>query len=184
MTPAEVAARLTDRLVADRLPYAVGGALALIAWDVPAEAKGVDLFVFAAPDDLVRVLDSIEEAGAALDRSVARRDFARAGWFSARCADVAVAVTMAYHPVHQDMEERRVPLAVGDDKPRWFLSPEDLAISKLVAGDPTELDRLFAVRGEKLEPAYIRDWLQRVLGPADPRHAQLASLLEGRSPSP
>jgi hypothetical protein len=184
MKPAEVAARLADRMVSDRLPYALGGGLALLAWGVPVEAAGVDLFVFAAPDDLVRVLDALEEAGATLDRSLARRDLSRAGRFTATFADVAVAVTMAYHPVHQDMEERRVPVAVPEDKPRWFLSPEDLAISKLVDGDPTDLDRLFAVRGAKLEAAYIRDWLRRVLGPADPRHAQLASLLDGRSPSP
>jgi len=182
MTPAEVAARLADRLVADRLPYALGGGLALVAWGVSVEASGVDLFVFAAPDDLVRVLDAVEEGGATLDRAVARRDLARLGRFTATLAGVTVAVTMAYHPVHQDMEERRVPVAVPDDKPRWFLSPEDLAISKLVDGDSADLDRLFAVRGAKLEADYIRDWRRRVLGPADPRHAQFASLLDGRSP--
>ena len=135
MLPSEAAARITDRLVADRLPYAVGGALALVAWGVPVEPMAVDLMVFAGQDELVRLLDSLEEAGAAVDRPSARRDLAKAGKFTATLAGVRIDVAIAYHPVHEEMERRRVPLVGGDEKQRWFLSAEDLALAKLVAGD-------------------------------------------------
>jgi len=179
MTPAETADRLARQLVADRLPYALGGALALRAWGVSIEARDVELFVFAGDDDVVRILDALDEGGAAIDRPAARRDLARAGRFTSVLDGTPVTVAMAYHPVHEDMERRRVPLTVGEEKPRWFLSPEDLALTKLVAGDPAHLDRLLA--GRPIDAGYLRDWLQRILPPADPRHAQLASLLAGAS---
>lgn len=183
MTPSEVAARLTDRLIADWLPYALGGALALAAWGVPVEATAVDLVVFAGADELVRLLDALEEAGVAVDRPAARRDSARNGRFAAALDGVSIDVAIAYHPVHEEMERRRVPLVGGDEKQRWYLSAEDLALAQLVAGNTADLDRLFALRGDKLDASYVRDWLRQILGPADPRHAQLAKLL-GRSPSP
>jgi hypothetical protein len=184
MTPSEAAARITDRLVADRLPYALGGALALAAWGVPVdEGTTARLMVFAGDDELVRLLDALEEATAAVDRPAARRDLARNGRFTAALDGVSIDVAIAYHPVHEEMERRRVPLVGRDDKQRWYLSAEDLALSQVVAGDLSDLDRLFALRGDKLDGGYVRDWLRQIIGPADPRHAQLAALL-ARSPSP
>jgi hypothetical protein len=176
MTSADAAARIADRLVADRLPYALGGALALAAWGVPVEAAAVDLIVFVGEGELVRLLDSLEEAGAAVDRAAARRAIARGGRFAATLDGVRVDVAIAYHPVHEDMERRRVPRAAADERQRWFLSAEDLTIAKLVAGDATDLDRLFAACGGALDAGYVRGWLAQILGPADPRHAQLAAL--------
>jgi hypothetical protein len=180
MTPAEAAARLAKQLVAERISYALGGALAFTAWGVQVPAQDIELYVFAGEDELVRVLDAFDEAGAMIERPTARRDLARTGRFSTGFHGIAVIVTMAYHPVHDDMERRRVPLTVGEEKPRWFLSPEDLVLTRLVAGDAADLERLFAA--QKMDAGYLRDWLQRILPPADPRHAQLASLFGAPAP--
>jgi len=177
MTPSEAAARLTDQLVADRLPYALGGGLAFAAWGVPIDDEAIEIYVFTGEDDMVRLLDSLEEAGAAVDRAAARSALARAGRFETAIGDVPVGVSIAYHPVHEEMQHRRVPLAGDGDKQRWFLSVEDLALSRLVAGEVDELDRLFAAHRDELDASYIRDWLRQILGPADPRHDELASLL-------
>jgi hypothetical protein len=180
MTTAEAAARLAKQLVAERISYALGGALAFNAWGVQVSAQDVELYVFAGDDELVRVLDAFDEVGAMIDRPAARQEFARAGRFTTGFQGIPVIVTMAYHPVHDDMERRRVPLPIGEEKPRWFLSAEDLALTRLVAGDAADLERLFAA--QKMDAGYLRDWLQRILPAADPRHAQLASLFGAPSP--
>jgi hypothetical protein len=55
--------------------------------------------------------------------------------------------------------------------PLWFLSPEDLALLKLIDGRPkdqVDLERLFAACGD-LDLAYVRSWLERIVPAGDTR---------------
>jgi len=81
--PTDVLARLADRFDEDGLPYAVGGALALGAWGVPRTTSDVDVSVFVNEKELDGLLDSVERAGAIVERAEARQTVARAGFFVA-----------------------------------------------------------------------------------------------------
>jgi hypothetical protein len=116
--PTEVAARLADRLDEDGLPYAIGGALALGAWGVPRTTSDVNVSVFIDEMALGGLLDTVERAGAMVDRAEAGRQVARFGFFTAAIGRTRIDVFIAHHPWHGDMQDRRISLPTPDGKPR------------------------------------------------------------------
>ncbi len=176
-SPLEIARWLADRLDEDRLPYALGGALALAAWSGPRQTVDVDLAVFVGEEELARVIDAVERAGAVVARDDAARSVASTGMFIAQLGRTRVDVFLATHPVHEEMARRRVAVDV-DGTPMWFLSPEDLALLKLFYGRPKDLidlERLFAAQSD-VDVPYIRSWLERIVPPGDRRLSTLDDL--------
>ena len=177
--PTEVAARLADRFDEDGLPYALGGALALGAWGVPRTTSDVDVSVFVSERELDRLLDSVERAGAMVERVEARRSVARTGFFVAFFGRTRIDLFIAHHPWHAEMQRRRVALPTPDGRPRWFLSPEDMALAKLLYARPKDvqdLDRLFAVQAGRIDLAYLRQWLPLMVPAGDARLGLLEDL--------
>ena len=178
-TPVDIAAHIADRFDEDGLPYAFGGSLALGAWGVPRTTSDVDVALFVPESDLERAFDSVERAGAMVDRREAARMVTRTGMFFAAIARTRLDVFIAHHPVHADMERRRVALETLDGKRRWFLSAEDVVLTKLIYGrekDVADLQRLFAVRGRTLDVPYVSEWLGKIVPPGDRRLSLLADL--------
>jgi len=178
-SPVDVAGHLADRFDEDGLAYAFGGAMALGAWGVPRTTSDVDVAVFVPEADLDRVLDAVERGGAVVDRAEAGRMVARTGMFMAVLADTRLDVFISHHPMHADMERRRVALKTLDGEFRWFLSADDVVLTKLIYGrakDIADLQRLFAVRGGALDFDYVGGWLAKIVPPGDHRLAILAGL--------
>ena len=160
-SPTDVLGRLADRFDKDCLPYAVGGALALGAWGVPRTTSDVDVSVFLSEGELDSLLDSVERAGAMVERAEAHKTVARTGSFVAYLGRTRIDVFIAHHPWHAEMQRRRVSLPTPDGHPRWFLSAEDTALAKLLYARPKDvqdLERLFAVQVGHIDLAYLRQW--------------------------
>jgi hypothetical protein len=177
--PTEVAARLSDRFDEDGLAYALGGALALGAWGVPRTTTDVDIAVFVAEPELDKLLDSIERAGAMVDRAEAGRSIAKTGFLVAHLGRTRLDLFIAHHPWHADMHARRRLLPTPDGRQRWFLSPEDVALAKLLYARPKDiqdLERLFAVQRSRLDLAYVRRWLSAIVPAQDMRLRTLEEL--------
>ena len=170
--PTEVAIRLADRFDGDGLPYAFGGALALGAWGVPRTTSDVDVSVFVSEGELDRLLDSVERAGAIVARAEAHRSVARTGFFVAFFGRTRIDLFIAHHPWHAEMQHRRVSLPTPDGRPRWFLSLEDTALAKLLYARPkdvVDLEQLFVVQAGRIDLAYLRLWLPRMVPAGDAR---------------
>lgn len=179
MSAIDIARRVADRLDEDGIPYAIGGALALGVWGAPRNTVDVDLAVFVGADQVDRVIDAVERAGAMVDRTAAARDAARVGLFRARLGRTPIDIFLSSHPHHEAMARRRQAVPDPDGTERWFLSAEDLAVLKLFFGrarDVLDLERLFAVR-QSLDIAYIRDWLDKMVPAGDARRATLDDLV-------
>jgi hypothetical protein len=177
--PTEIAARLADRFDEDGLAYALGGALALGAWGVPRTTTDVDIAVFVAEPELDKLLDSIERAGAMVDRAEARRSVAKTGFLVAHLGRTRLDLFIAHHPWHAEMHARRQLLPTPDGKERWFLSLEDMALAKLLYARPKDiqdLERLFAVQRSRLDLAYLRRWLSAMVPAQDMRLRTLEEL--------
>jgi hypothetical protein len=177
--PTEVLAKLADRFDEDDLAYAIGGALALGAWGVPRATSDVDISVFVNEGQLDTLLDSIERAGAMVDRPDAHRSVSRTGFFVAFFARTRIDLFIAHHPWHTEMQRRRVALPTPDGRTRWFLSLEDTAVAKLLYARPKDvhdLERLFAVQAEHLDLSYLRHWLSRTVPAGDSRLQLLEDL--------
>ena len=178
-SPTDVVSRLADRFDEDGLPYAVGGALALGAWGVPRTTSDVDVSVFVSEAELDGLLDSVERAGAMVERAEAHRTVARTGFFVAYFGRTRIDLFITHHPWHAEMQRRRVSLPTPDGHPRWFLSAEDTALAKLLYARPKDvqdLERLFAVQAGRIDLAYLHQWLPRMVPPGDARLQLLEDL--------
>ena len=177
--PTEVAVRLADRFDEDGLPYAFGGALALGAWGVLRTTSAGDVSAFVSERELDRLLDSVERAGAMVERVQAHGSVARTGFFVAFFGRTRIDVFIAHHPWHAEMQRRRVSLPTPDGRLRWFLSPEDTALAKLLYARPKDvqdLERLFAVQAGRIDLVYLRQWLPRMVPAGDARLGLLEDL--------
>jgi hypothetical protein len=178
MTPAQAARRIGETLDEDALPYAIGGALALGVWGAPRATNDVDLSVFVPRVELPRVLDSLDRAGVITSHEDVPKDVERIGMFVGRLGRVRIDVFVSEHPQYAAMAARVRRITDPDGWSGAYISPEDIALHKLVyhrGKDLADLERLFAAR-PGLDTAYIRTWLVQMVPENDPRFATLDDL--------
>lgn len=175
----ELARRLSDVLEVAGVPHAIGGALALGVWGFPRATNDVDLDIFVGPDELASVLEVLLHGGftvdvdAALESARTRGDFKL--WWQEMRIDVFVASLPFYDSVRQRI--RRAPLG---GRPAWFISPEDLAVFKMLffrTKDILDLERLIAFMGASFDRVYVRDRLIELVGLDDERIARWERIL-------
>jgi hypothetical protein len=169
----ELARRVADALEAAGVPHAIGGALALGVWGFPRATNDVDVDVFLAPDALGPALEALGVAGLEIDHAAARASALERGDFKVFAEGMRVDVFVASMPFYSEVRARirRAPL---EGRPAWFLSPEDLAVFKLLffrTKDLLDLERLVAFCGPSFDREYVRRWLVELVGVEDERVA-------------
>ncbi len=177
MNAPEAAAWIADRLDEDGIDYAIGGALALIAWGAPRSTADVDISVFVDKREIDRVLAALERAGVMVPADAAK-EVERIAMFRGLLGRIPVDVFLSAHPHQHAMRERRRLMELTEGDERWFVSAEDLVVLKLLYARPKDeldLERLLAVRTE-LDLGYVEEWLARMLPAGDRRFEMLARL--------
>lgn len=170
----ELARRLADVLEAAGLPYAVGGALALGVWGFPRATNDVDLDLFVEDEGLPRALEVLRAAGCDVDLPAALASARERGDLQIHFGGMRVDVFVPSVPLYASAQER-IRQAPLEGRPAWFLSPEDLAIFKLLffrTKDILDVERLVAFLGSGFDRAYVRTWLVRLVGEQDERVAR------------
>jgi len=180
----EVSLRVLDALEAAGLRAAMGGGLALNVWVVPRVTKDVDLNVFVGEEQHSELLGVLEEFGCLASRDGAPwNEEARATFLrQAREGEVAVAwsgeiridVFVPSIPFYEEAEKTLRAVAFPDGKQRLVLSPESLAVFKLLFfrdRDLVDLRRLVAARRDTLDTAWVRNQLTGMLGADNERVA-------------
>ena len=169
---AEAGLRIARALAATGIPYALGGALALGAHGVPRGTLDVDLNVFVDDDELQPVIACLQDLGVELDASAARACASRDGMFVGNWHGMRIDVFVPSIPFSVEAGRTRVLLTDAEEEAIWFLSPEALAVFKLLffrPKDVADLERLVAVRGEELDHSYVRRWMVDMMGEGDER---------------
>lgn len=179
---ARIALRVQDALTDAGLKAALGGGLAFNLWALPRVTKDVDLNVFVGEEEHPRVLAVLENLGCAASRQGApwndssRDDFLR----RAREGEVAVAwygdvrldVFVPSIPFYDEAERTLRLVTFPDGRERLVLSPEALAVFKLLFfrdKDLGDLRRLVAVQREDLDAAWVRGQVAAMVGADDDR---------------
>lgn len=168
MNAYDVARRIGLLLEADKIEYAIGGALALGVWGAPRGTHDVDLSVFVDPSRLDSLAEVYERAGVMFDRVAATKAVARTGLFRGLLGKVPVDTFVSDHPHFHEMQRRRERVKTPEGDHLYFITAEDLCVMKLFYGrdkDVTDLERLFAVRD--VDVAYVRGWLAKMPVPAN-----------------
>jgi hypothetical protein len=162
-----------------KISHAIGGALALAYYAEPRVTIDIDLNLFLPPDrwqDVVSVLAPMGVDAGELDSVALLRDGQCRLWWGENAVDLF----FAYDPIHEEMRRkaRRLPFA-GETLP--FLSPEHLAVCKAMFDRPKDwqdIEQMLLVT-DSIDAAEIKRWLERMVGPSDPRLKRFEDLQPG-----
>jgi len=171
-----------EALTEAKVPYALGGALALAYYADPRATIDIDVNVFLPPTrwrEAIEVLEAMGVDSGKLNPEELERDGQCRLWWG----DNAVDLFFAYDPIHAEMRKRarRVPFGGATVS---ILSPEHLAVCKAMFDrrkDWLDIEQmLFAA--DELDVAEIERWLTRMVGEDDQRIQRLRELT-AREPS-
>lgn len=152
-----------------KILHAIGGALALAYYAEPRVTIDIDLNLFLPADRWQEVASVLAPMGVdvgELDYMALLRDGQCRLWWGENAVDLF----FAYDPIHEEMRKkaRRLPFA-GETLP--FLSPEHLAVCKAMFDRPKDwqdIEQMLLVT-DGIDAGEIRRWLERMVGPSDPR---------------
>ena len=172
----EKVALLARGLEAADVPHAFGGDLALGYYALPEAVVAPELLVFEPAARMGQALTALAKLGLGAERERELAQLRESGSTRLAWGRIAVEVYCAWDAWHEDCRRRIRRVPFGEDA-IWILSAEDLTVTATLAGlvgqdarlPPVELERLLFGRVGSLDLAYVRDWLDRILDPADPR---------------
>jgi hypothetical protein len=170
----EVVTSLIDHLEASNIPYAFGGAIALSAWSEPRATTDVDLNLWVIDDELPTAVALLQKAGVSIELDDALRGSRERGMFAAPHGSYRVDVFVPSVPFYDEALTRRLRVTLAD-RQTWVLSPESLAVFKMLFFRPkdlVDLARLLEVRQPPVDAGFVRGWLVDMVGPEDARIAK------------
>jgi len=175
---------LLQQLDARRIPYALGGALALAFWAEPRATKDIDINVFVPESDLLIVTEALRAAGCRFPREDPAARVRDRGDLVVHAGVVRVDVFFPFHPYHDDVRSRvRTVHTPAGDRP--ILSAEDLVLFKVLFNRPKDWVDIHAVllaQEKRLDRAYLRHWLAELIGSNDPRAVKLEDAFRAADP--
>jgi hypothetical protein len=142
----------------------------------PDALSGIDLNLFVSPSSYSTIERALAElgVGGGVDPAAVERD----GQCRLRWDHTPVDLFFAYDPLHDAMRRaiRKEPFG---ETTIPILSPEHLLVCKAIFNRPKDwLDiEQMLVCVDDLDPAEIRRWLERILGPDDPRSQRFEEVL-------
>jgi hypothetical protein len=172
--PADVLADLADILGSLHVPWYLFGAQAALIWGRPRLTTDIDITVGAIPGGAPALLAALRSRGFAV-RIVATPGFVR----QTRVLPVvhipsgfAIDIVLAGPGIEEEFLARAVPTDVGGVTVP-VISPEDLIVTKVLAGRSKDIDDIrgvLAERGDQLDLARVRNvlrMLEDALGQSD-----------------
>jgi hypothetical protein len=169
-----------ETLTAAKIPYALGGALALAYYADPRATIDIDVNLFLAAKSWQSVIDELTPLGvdsSDLDPAVLERDGQCRIWWGNNAVDLF----FAYDPIHDAMRKqaRRAPFAGATVS---ILSPEHLMVCKAMFDrrkDWLDIEQMLVVSIDDLNIAEVEEWLVRMVGEQDQRLQHLRELAGG-----
>lgn len=153
-----------------RLPYAIGGALALGIHGVSRSTQDVDVNVFVKLDQLETLLELLIANGVQVDAAKARSEGETDGVFFCWAGQTRIDVFLPSIDLSWEALRTRVQVVV-QGSPTWFLSPELLCCFKLLFFRPkdlVDLERLVE-SSAVLERGQVRALMVETMGADDER---------------
>lgn len=186
-SPADLIAALAQALDAVGARWYLFGAQAVLIWGRPRLTADVDVTVRLDPEEPRALVSALEEHGfrlgvAATDEFVRRT---RVLPFVFEGSGLPVDVVLAGPGLEELFLSRAVPVLIGSLTVP-VISPEDLVVTKVLAGRPKDLEDVHGIlleRLARLDLGVIRDTLdllETALGQSDLRPAFEAALVRAQ----
>lgn len=173
-TAAQVARAIADALERRKIPYAIGGALALGFYAPPRATVDVDVNIFVAGErGFTKALGILNDSGfvAEADPATVLRQAREEGQFRGRIEGIRVDVFVSTVPFYKELK-RRVRNAVLLGRPIKILAAEDLVVLKLMffrRKDLADAEAVLRDQGTALDRKKVRDRLVKLVGEEDER---------------
>ncbi|HKU38343.1 MAG TPA: hypothetical protein VJR89_09350, partial [Polyangiales bacterium] len=159
--------------------------IALSAWSEPRATTDVDLNLWVDDVQLPAAVSLLRAAGVAIELADAERGARERGMFAAPHGSYRVDVFVPSVPFYDEALGQRVRVRLAQ-RQTWVLSPESLAVFKMLFFRPkdlVDLARLIEVRRPPIDASYVRRWLVDMVGADDARIAKWDELTRS-SPRP
>lgn len=169
--PLDTGLAIAAALERSSVPYALGGALAYGLWGVPRATIDVDVNVFVDEDGIATVVAALRAIGVEIALDRARVESEATGMIVAHWGAFRIDLFTPSIPFAWEAMRTRVKHTV-EGRSAWFLSPEAIAVFKLLffrGKDLVDLERLVAVQGARLDHAYVRAQIVGMMGEDDER---------------
>ncbi len=182
LTPrlAEKAVKIHEVLSDKNIPHAFGGAIAVDYFRVPRATIDIDVSLFIPPEEKDRVIEALEQLfpipnREQLRKEIAEREQGKVDWGGSR-----IDLFFSFDPFHdsvarrtreEDFQGSRIPV----------LSGEDIVIFKVTfdrPGDWEDIREVAKLNRDTLDMGYMKNWLQEILSPDDPRISKLEKIFE------
>ena len=179
----DLAVRISSGLSEADIPHAITGAIAMASHGYVRATQDLDILVVASAMQLPRVFGIVREQGfEGEDRDLI--EAIRERYVAAlHAGPVRVEILVPVLPYHRTIVDRAVWVDLADTAVP-FVSIEDLVVLKMLwhrAKDVPDVHALIATTAD-LDARYITETLAGILPEADPRHAEIADLLERFGP--
>ena len=138
--------------------------------------------VFLPVRSAPRVFAALQPLGVAPPRTAERAHLVDQGQVRLLWEHTPLDLFFSYDPLHGSCLDRVRRVPFGDDAQLAILSPEDLAVFKVLFDrrkDRDDLAELLFAQGGDFDAAYALELLGRILEPDDAQLARFAALVEG-----
>jgi hypothetical protein len=179
----DVLEALIDAFEGSALDYALGGAVAYSTWGEPRATRDIDLNVWVQDEELEDLFALLESLGATVDREVAAAEVRERGMFITRLRGYRIDIFTPSVPFYDEALDRRRRTRLLD-RDAWVLSPETLAVFKMLFFRPKDLadvGRMMEIQGETFDVGFVRHWLVKMVGDSDERIVAWDRLAEALS---
>ena len=173
-TAAQVARAVADALERHKIPYAIGGAIALGFYAPPRATVDVDVNIFVTGGRrFTNALDALNDCGfvAEAEPATLLRQAREEGQFRGRVEDIRVDVFVSTVPFYRELKGRRRN-AVLLGRALKILAAEDLMVLKLMffrRKDLADGEAVLRDQGPALNRSKVRERLAKLVGEQDER---------------
>ena len=165
----EVLKTVTQRLNEAGIRYIVSGSIAANYYTVPRMTRDIDIVIELEQSDIDRFV-GLFQRDFYIDGEMVRREVLRQGIFNIIQNQYVVKVDFIIKKssAYQQTEFARRKQVLIEASPMWFVSPEDLVISKLIwAKDSHSESQLRDVKNlietvDDLDLKYIDNWVEEL----------------------
>lgn len=165
-------------LSAQEIPHGFGGAIALAFYGEPRDTRDIDINIALPPHEHARVLDALAARFPIPDRPSREAELERIAQTRLFWEQTGIDLFMADIPFHDSIAQRTHEVDyVGTRLP--IISAEDLIVLKAAFNRPKDwidIATIIQVQ-QRLDEAYLREWLGAFSEPDDERLGRLERLL-------
>ena len=163
----------------EKILYAISGAIANMVWGVPRATHDVDILVSTSALKLPKLIEIFLASGCqgnvkdAINQ--ARKDYL----IRLRYGKSWIEIFLPAISYHHNVLKRRVAVDI-EGIPVWFITAEDLVILKLLfhrTRDMADIKAILATRKGKIDLAYIKSTMKKILPDGDGRFNELDKIL-------